>query len=62
MPCQQLGSFSLQKNSLNIFSLRPEKVWSNLVFGDQIYEMRCLFVAVGLNAPFIALPHLDNMS
>ena len=25
--------------------------------GDRIYEMRCLFVAVGLNALFIVLPH-----
>ena len=30
--------------------------------GDRIYEMRCLFVAVGLNAQFIVLPHWDNMS
>ena len=30
--------------------------------GDCIYEMRCLFVAVGLNALFIVLPHWDNMS
>ena len=30
--------------------------------GDRIYEMRCLFVAVGPNAPFIVLPHWDNMS
>ena len=30
--------------------------------GDHIYEMRCLFVAVGPNARFIVLPHWDNMS
>ena len=30
--------------------------------GDCIYEMRCLFVAVGPNAGFIVLPHWDNMS
>ena len=30
--------------------------------GDRIYEMRCLFVTVGLNARFIVLPHWDNMS
>ena len=30
--------------------------------GDCIYEMRCLFVAVGPNARFIVLPHWDNMS
>ena len=29
--------------------------------GGGIYEMRCLFVAVGLNARFIVLPHWDNM-
>ena len=30
--------------------------------GDHIYEMRCLFVAVGLNALYIVLSHWDNMS
>ena len=30
--------------------------------GDHIYDMRCSFVAVGLNARFIVLPHWDNMS
>ena len=30
--------------------------------GDRIYEMRCLFVAVGPKARFIVLPHWDNMS
>ena len=30
--------------------------------GDRIYEMRCLFVAVGPNARFKVLPHWDNMS
>ena len=29
---------------------------------DRIYQMRCLFVALGPNACFIALPHRDNMS
>ena len=32
------------------------------VLGDRIYEMRCLFVAVGPNALFIVLPHWDKMS
>ena len=41
------------KTSLDVFSLRREHVWTFSVFGDQIYEMRCLFVAVGLNALFI---------
>ena len=30
--------------------------------GDLIYEMRCLFVDVGLNARFIVLPYRYNMS
>ena len=30
--------------------------------GDRIYEMRCVFVAVGPNARFIVLPHWNNMS
>ena len=50
------------KTSLDIFSLRREHVWTFSVLGDQIYEMRCLFVAVGLNALFIVLPNWDNMS
>ena len=50
------------KTSLNIFSLRREQVWTFSVLGDQIYEMRCLCVAVGLKALFIVLPHWDNMS
>ena len=29
--------------------------------GDSIYEMRCLFVAVGLNARFIVLPHCTTI-
>ena len=29
--------------------------------GDHIYELRCLFVALGPNALFIVLPHWDNM-
>ena len=37
------------KTRLDVFSLRQEQVWTFLVWGDQIYEMRCLFVAVGLN-------------
>ena len=44
------------KTSWDIFSLIREQVWI-WVLGDRIYEMRCLFVAVGLNARFIVLPH-----
>ena len=50
------------KTSVDVFSLRRELVWTVSVLGDQIYGMRCLFVAVGLNALFIVLPHPDNMS
>ena len=47
------------KTSLDIFSLRREQVWTFSVLADRIYEMRCLFVAVGLTALFIVLPHWD---
>ena len=50
------------KTSLDVFSLSREQVWTFLVLGDRIYEMRCPFVAVGLNARFILLRHWDNMS
>ena len=45
------------KTSLDVFSLSREPVCTFSVLGDRIYEMRCLFVAVGLNARFIVLPH-----
>ena len=61
-PYRQLGSFSRRKTSLDVFSLSGEQVWTFSVLGDRIYEMRCPFVAVGLNARFIVLPHWDNMS
>ena len=41
------------KTSLEVFSLRGEQVWTFSVLGDRMYEMRCPFVAVGLNAPFM---------
>ena len=50
------------KTSFDVFSLSLEHVWTFSVLGDRIYEMRCVFVAVGLNAHFIVLPHWDNMS
>ena len=34
------------KTSFDVFSLGREQVWTFSVLGDQIYEMRCLFVAV----------------
>ena len=48
------------KTSLNVYSLR--RVWTFSVSGDRIYDIRCLFEAVGPNAPFIVLPHWDNRS
>ena len=50
------------KTSLDVFSLSREQVWTFPVLGDQIYEMRCPFVAVGLNVRFIVLPDWNNMS
>ena len=50
------------KTCFDIFSLSREQVWTFSVLGDRIYEMRCPFVAVGLNACFIVLPHWDKMS
>ena len=44
----------MAKNSLDVLSLRQEHVWTFLFLGDQIYEMGCLFIAVG--------PHWENMS
>ena len=51
----------MAKTSFDVFSLSREQVWTFLVFGDRIYEMKSLLVVVGLNAPFIVLPHWDNM-
>ena len=62
MPYRQLGSFSLRKHVWTYSVLAKNKVWTFSVLGDQIYEMRCPFVAVGLNVRFIVLPHWDNMS
>ena len=50
------------KTGFDVFSLCREQVWTFSVLGDRNYEMRCLFVAVGLNARFIVLPHWDNIS
>ena len=47
----------MAKTSFDIFSLSREQVWIFSILGDRIYEMRCLFVAVGLNALFIVLRH-----
>ena len=50
------------KTSFDVFSLSEEQVWTFSFLSDRIYEMKCLFVAVGLNACFIVLPHWDIMS
>ena len=52
----------MAKTSLDLLSLRREQVWTFSVLGDRIYENRGLFVAVGLNAHFIVLPHWASIS
>ena len=47
----------IAKTSLQVISLRQEQVWALSVLGDRIYEIKCLFVAVGLNVLFIVLHH-----
>ena len=39
----------MAKSSLDLFSLSRKQGRTYSVLGDQIYEMRCLFVAVGPN-------------
>ena len=50
------------KTSFDVFSLSQEQGWTFSVLGDRVNEMRCPFVAVGLNACFIVLPHWDKIS
>ena len=58
----QLGSYS-RRIPVGKFSVLVEnKLRLSQSLGDQIYEMKCLFVAVGPNARYIVLPHWDNMS
>ena len=52
----------MAKTCLDVFSLSQEQVRTFSVLGERICEMRCPFVAVGLNARFIVLPHWDDMS
>ena len=52
---QQLGSISTVKTSLNLFSLGQKQVWTYSVLGNRIYQVRCLFVAVGFNALVLVL-------
>ena len=61
-PCRQLGSYSRRKQFWTYSVLIESKYGLFQVLGDRIYEMSCPFVAVGLNARFIVLPHWDNMS
>ena len=37
-----------KKTNLDVFGLRQEHVFTFSVSGDRVYEMRCLFVKVGL--------------
>ena len=50
------------KNKFGRIQISQEQVWTFSILGDPIYETRCPFIAVGLNARFIVLPHWDNMS
>ena len=60
-PYRQVGSYSRRKQVLTYSVLVEFGLF--LVLGDQIYEMRCLFVAVGLNARFIvALYHVPGQN
>ena len=56
------GVKSRCKTSLDLISLGRKQVRTYSFMGDLFYEMRCLFVAVGLNTHCIVLPHWDNMS
>ena len=47
----------MEETRLGLFSLGGRQVWAY-----SVYEMRCLFIVVGLIACFIVLPHWDNMS
>ena len=49
------------KTSFDAFSLSREQVWTFSVLDDQIYGMRCLFVAVGLSMSVIG-PHANPLS
>ena len=62
MPYRQLGSFSRRKPVWTYSVLDKNKCGLFSVLSDQIYAMRCLFVAVGLDTRFLVLPHWDNMS
>ena len=58
---RRTDSIFTAKTCLDVFNLSQEQVWTFSVLGDRIYEMRCPFVAVGLNARLIVLPHWDNI-
>ena len=49
------------KTSLDLFSLGRKQIWIYVsVMGDQIYEMRCLFVPVGLLLLYSITALFDN--
>ena len=56
-PYQQLESYSLLKPVWTFSVLVENKFGLFQSLGDRIYEMKCLFVAVGPNAHFIVLPY-----
>ena len=58
------GHFHGEKR-LGLFSLALKQVWtywSWVIVSMTQYEIRCIFVVMGLNAFFIVLPHWDNRS
>ena len=61
-PYRQLGSYSYRKPVWTFSVSVKNKFGLFQSLGDRIYEVKCLFVAVGPNARFIVLPHWDNMS
>ena len=56
----------LASSSVSSFQTAQGHAFSQVVLrsrgGNRIYEMRCLFVAVGRNALFIVLPYWNNLS
>ena len=52
----------MAETSLDLLSSGQKQVLTYTVLGDRIYEMNCIFKAVGLNALLIVLPYWDNVS
>ena len=62
MPCRQLGSYSRRKQVFTYSVLVENRFGPFQSWVIESMKMRCPFVAVGLYARFIVLPHWDNMS